>query len=183
MLKKICNRYFVLIYLQLPYQDCFANELKGVHVSEHFAKVLCTTSGDDRQISIEQPLLGTNTTENDFKEAKYVFRCYKSSCCCSRKHLTECQIQSSEDIDTLPLPKNDTVERHSINGCSYGSITDANKISQEQIKDSVDRSEKEQLKYTRFTEEEKCDYRKNILTRIEESYNDTRASAHELYEL
>ena len=35
-------------------------------------------------------------------------------------------------------------------------------MSQEQIKESVDRSEKEQLKYTRYTKEEKYDYRKNI---------------------
>ena len=61
-------------------------------------------------------------------------------------------------------------------------LTNSNKRLQGLISQSIEEMDNEQLNVTRYTDQESTDFRKDILTMIDQSRSDSRASAADLNE-
>ena len=180
-LSNLTHYFYIFGYCTLISKECFDTERKGISVTESFAKKLCTFDSETDNITINNPILGVNTSDQDFAEAKYVYHCLQSGKCCSRRHLTEVDINSisvSNGKPTSSINKNRSGEGL----LTSSDLTNSNKRLQGLISQSIEEMDNEQLNVTRYTDEESTDFRKDILTIIDQSRSDSRASAADLNE-
>ena len=153
-------------------------------IKPSFAEKLRTIK-DKPDISIDDPILSDDTSEDDFKEAKYVFQCLQKKCCCSRAHISGVDLDSTtvstNTIDLKTIEEHSSQESHCSSNCFLSPM---NVKSQELIKESIkDSQDDDDLNLFRYTDEEKSELRKHVLTMTEQCYNDSRASAADLNEL
>ena len=166
-------------YCTLISKECFDTERKGISVTESFAKKVCTFGSDTDKITINNPILGVNTSDQDFAEAKYVFHRLQACKCCSRRHLTE------DDINSISVSNGKPTSSSNENRCGDGlftssDLTNSNKRLQDLISQSIEGMDNEQMNVTRYTDQESTDFRKDILTIIDHSCSDIRASSADL---
>ena len=131
---------------------------------------------DHDKISINNPILSVNTSDQDFAEAKYVYNSLQASKCCSRRQLAEDKINSITVCNGKPI-SNETEERCGDGLFTTSNLTISNKRVQDQISQSINGLDDNHMKVTRYTDQETTDFRKDILTMIDRSCSDSRASA------
>ena len=138
-------------YCTLISKECFDTERKGISVTESFAKKVCTFDGDTDKITINNPILGVNTSDQDFAEAKYVFHRLQACKCSSRRHLME------HDINSISVSNGKPTSSSIENRCGEGlftssDLTNSNKRLQDLISQSIEGMDNEQMNVTRYTD-------------------------------
>ena len=137
---------------------------------------------DHDKISINNnPILSVNTSDQDFAEAKYVYNSLQASKCCSRRQLAEDKINSITVCNGKPI-SNETEGRCGDGLFTASNLTISNKRLQDLISQSIEGMDNEQMNVTRYIDQESTDFRKDILTIIDQSRSDSRASAADLNE-